>query len=237
VESFEIGATDNECDAILPLWWIVKHPPSKLLSNPVNIRFVQCQHCTKASLNEFSLQMDSNILDHPEAIVIGSISTKDDNIDPICLVPAKFRKWAHIMMKEGAAKLPEHKPYYHAIDIKDGETPPWVLCYALSEKELEVQREWLNDMLETGKIRHSKLPAGSRILFVPKAHGRALRHCVDYRGLNTITIGNRYPLPIISELQDRIRGARIFTKMDLKNGYHLICVKTGDEWKTAFRCG
>jgi hypothetical protein len=74
-------------------------------------------------LNEFSLQIDSNILDYMEAMVIGSISTTEDNIDPISIVPTKFQKWAHIMMKEAAPKLPEHKPYNHVIDINDGETP------------------------------------------------------------------------------------------------------------------
>jgi hypothetical protein len=168
-------------------------------------------------------------------MVIRSISAIEDNIDPISQVLAKFRKWAHIMTKEAAAKLPEHKRYDHAIDINDGETPPWGPCYALSEKELEVPRDWVKDMLETCKIRCSKLPAGSPIIFVPKAHGRGFRLCVDYRGLNKIRIANRYPLPIMSELQDRVRGTRIFTKMDLKNGYHMIHVKKGDEWKTAFR--
>jgi hypothetical protein len=90
-------------------------------------------------------------------------------------------------------------------------------------------------MQETGKIRRSKSPAGSPILFVPKAHGRGLRLCVDYKGLNKITIANRYSLPIMSELQDHVRGAQIFTNMDLKNGYHMICVKKGDQWKTVFR--
>jgi hypothetical protein len=82
--------------------------------------------------------MDSNILDHPEAMVIGSISTKKNNIDPISLVVANFWKWAYIMTKEAAGQLPEHQPYDHAIDIKEGEMPPWGPCYALSEKELEV---------------------------------------------------------------------------------------------------
>jgi hypothetical protein len=88
----------------------------------------------------------------------------------------------------------------------------------LSEKEFEVLRNWLKEMLETSKIRRPKSPAGSPIVFVPKAHGRGLRLCVDYEGLNKITVANRYPLPIMSELQDRERGAKIFTKMDLKNG-------------------
>jgi hypothetical protein len=104
----------------------------------------------------------------------------------------------------------------------------------LSEKELEVLREWLKEILEIGKFRRLKSPTGSPLLFVPKAHSRELRLWVDYRGLNKVMILNRYPLPIMSELQDHVRGARIFTKMDLKNSYHLIRVKKGDEWKTAF---
>jgi len=75
----------------------------------------------------------------------------------------------------------------------------------------------------------------SPILFIPKPHGCGLRLCVDYRGLNRVTIANRYPLPLMSELQDRIRGAQFFTKIDLKNGFHLVRIKVGDEWKTAFR--
>jgi len=90
-------------------------------------------------------------------------------------------------------------------------------------------------MERTGKIKRSTSPAGSPILFVPKPHGRGLRLCVDYRALNRITIPNRYPLPLMQELQDRVQGARWFTKMDLKNGFHLIRIREGDEWKTAFR--
>jgi hypothetical protein len=96
-------------------------------------------------------------------------------------------------------------------------------------------KEYLNEMLVTGKIRPSKSPAGAPILFVPKAHGRGLRLCVDYRGLNRVTILNRYPLPLMNELRDRIQGSKIFTKLDLKSGYNLIRIKKGDEWKTVFR--
>jgi len=70
---------------------------------------------------------------------------------------------------------------------------------------------------------------------VLKLHRRGLRLCVDYRALYRITIPNRYPLPLMQELQDRVRGVQWFTKMDLKNGFHLIRIREGDEWKTAFR--
>ena len=90
-------------------------------------------------------------------------------------------------------------------------------------------------MLASVKIRPNKSPAGSPVLFVPKPHGRGLRLCVDYRGLNKVTIANRYALPLMNELRDRVQGAKIFTKIDLKAGFHLIRIKKGDEWKTAFR--
>ena len=89
--------------------------------------------------------------------------------------------------------------------------------------------------MRTGKIRRSTSSAGAPILFVPKPHSWGLRLCVDYRGINRVTIPNRYPLPLMQELQDRIQGAQFFTKIDLKNGYHLVRMKEGEEWKTAFR--
>jgi hypothetical protein len=92
----------------------------------------------------------------------------------------------------------------------------------------------MKEMLRTGKIRPSKSPTTAPMPFMPKPHGRGLRLCIDYHGINKITIANHYPLPLMSELQDRVRGARFFTKMDLKNGYHLIRIKEGNEWKTAF---
>ena len=77
-------------------------------------------------------------------------------------------------------------------------------------------------------------PAGAPILFVQKKDG-SLRLCVDYRGLNKITVKNRHPLPLITETLDRLQGARCFTKLDIRNAYHRIRIRLGDEWKTAFR--
>ena len=89
-------------------------------------------------------------------------------------------------------------------------------------------------MLAEGKIVHSKSPAGAPILFVPKPD-RRLRLCVDYRQLNKLTILNKYPLPLMTELRERVAGATVFTKLDLKDGYHLIRIRKGDEWKTTFQ--
>ena len=102
--------------------------------------------------------------------------------------------------------------------------------YALSEKELGVLREYLDTMLASGKIRFGKSPAGAPILFVSKKESRGLRLYVEYRGLNKVTIWNRYPLPLMNELCDHVGGSNIFTKLELKSRYNHIRIKEGDEW-------
>ena len=88
-------------------------------------------------------------------------------------------------------------------------------------------------MLARGWIHPSKSPYGSPILFFKKPDG-SLRLVVDYRKLNSMTIKNRYPLPLISELLDRIKGAKYYTKLDLRDAFNQLRIALGDEWKTAF---
>ena len=95
-------------------------------------------------------------------------------------------------------------------------------------------RDYIKDSLKKGWIRRSISPAGAPILFVAKKGG-GLRLCVDYRGLNAITVKNRHALPLIDETLDRLVGAVVYTKLDMKDAYHRIRIKAGDEWKTAFR--
>ena len=104
----------------------------------------------------------------------------------------------------------------------------------MSEQELQTLREQLNDLLGKGFICPSNSPAGAPILFVKKKDG-SLRLCIDYRNLNHITRKNRYPLPLIGDLLDRLRTAKVFTKIDLRAGYHNVRIAPGHEWKTAFR--
>ena len=105
----------------------------------------------------------------------------------------------------------------HAIETtKD---PPFGPIYNLSVKELEVLRQYLDESLDKGWIRHSTSPAGAPILFVPKKDG-GLRLCVDYRGLNKVTVKNRHALPLIAEILDRLNSAQYFSKFDLKDAYH-----------------
>lgn len=150
-------------------------------------------------------------------------------------IPDIYRQYARMFEEELTAKaLPKHKPWDCEIKLQEGKEPPFGPIYGLSEKELEVLREYIQENLKKGFIRPSESPAGFPILFVPKKDGK-LRPCIDYRKLNDITIKNRYPLPNISELQDRLQGAQYFTALDLRGAYNLIRMKEGEEWKTAFR--
>lgn len=122
----------------------------------------------------------------------------------------------------------------YAIDLKPRSEPPLGPIYPMSAYQLETLDNNWKEMLKQGRLTHSQFPAGAPILFVPKPDGK-LRLCVDYRNLNKRTILNKYPLPLMGELKDRVAGATIFTKLDLKDGYYLLRIREGDEWKTAFR--
>ena len=104
----------------------------------------------------------------------------------------------------------------------------------LSQHELEALKEYITDLLNKGWIEHSKSPFGANILFAKKKDG-TLRVVIDYRGLNNITIKDRTPLPNIKEMQERLRGSTVFTKLDLRDGFNNILVKPEDQFKTAFR--
>jgi len=235
-EEFEISPMDPEIDIFLPFDWITKHPPQgRWTSEEVQFNSPACiQNCTKHETAEFSLTWDEDVCKEASARLIGYVSAVASE-NPLDWVPEEFREYVGVMGKELADVLPEHQPYDCKIDLRKGETALWGPIYPLSEAELQALREWLKEMERTGKIRRSTSPAGSPILFVPKPNGKGLRLCVDYRGLNKITISNHYPLPLMQELQDRVQGAQYFTKMDLKNGFNLIRMQAGDEWKTAFR--
>ena len=103
----------------------------------------------------------------------------------------------------------------------------------MTEQELKGLQEWLDKQVAAGKITKSNSSAGAPILLVKKPDG-SFRLCVDYRALNKVTIKNRYPLPLMTELRERLNKAKVFTKLDLKNGYHLVCMSEEDEEKTAF---
>ncbi|XP_074277642.1 uncharacterized protein LOC141601274 [Silene latifolia] len=104
----------------------------------------------------------------------------------------------------------------------------------MGPKELEELKKQLEELLDKGYVRPSVSPWGAPVLFVKKKDG-SMRLCIDYRELNNVTIKNRYPLPRIDDLFDQLSGAGIFSKIDLRSGYHQLRIKNEDIPKTAFR--
>src|SRR5438067_8772172 len=150
-------------------------------------------------------------------------------------IPEKYRQFKSLFDKaKGPEALPKHQPWDHEIPIQEGKQPTFGPVYSCSEKELAALREYLEENLAKGSIRESCSSAGYPILFVPKKNGK-LRLCIDYRQLNSITIKNRYPLPRIDELMDRLVGAQYFTKINLYSRYHQIRIKKENIPKTVFR--
>ena len=131
--------------------------------------------------------------------------------------------------------LPPSRPDDHAITLtEDDKIPPWRPLGNLNQYELEALKEYITDLLNKGWIKHSKSPFGANILFAKKKDG-SLRVVIDYRGLNNITIKDRTPLPNIKEMHVRLRGAKVYTKLDLRDGFNNILVRPEDQHKTAFR--
>ena len=159
-----------------------------------------------------------------------SSTTKEESTVPL---PEKYRHYADVFDKVKANTLPHHRPYDCPIDLQPGKEPPWGPIYNLSPTKLEVLRAYIEENLANGFIRHSKSPASAPIFFVKQKDG-SLRLVVDYCGSNKVTIRNRYALPLISSLLERINGARFFTKIDLWGAYNLVWIRPGDEWKTSF---
>lgn len=150
------------------------------------------------------------------------------------MVPEEYRQHAHVFSEEDSHRLPEHKPWDHTIDLKD-DAPETLRtrAFPMSPPEDEELGKFLEESLAKGYIVPSKSPMASPVFFVKKKEG-SLRLVQDYRKLNDITIKNRYPLPLASDIINKLKGARIFTKFDVRWGYHNIRIKESDQWKAAF---
>ena len=129
--------------------------------------------------------------------------------------------------------LPPHWPYDHAIDLKPLFVPKIAKVYPLNPKEQEACKTFIDEHLKIGWIIPSKFPQAAPFFFVAKKDG-ALRPCQDYRYLNSHTVHNAYPLPLIPELIDDMKDSTIFTKFDVRWGFNNIRIREEDQWKGVF---
>jgi len=150
-------------------------------------------------------------------------------------IPEEYHKFLDVFDEKKADHFPEEQVWDHKIELKDGFVPKSFKNYNLTPIEQIELDKFLKENLEKGYIRPSQSPMASPFFFVNKKEAGKLRPCQDYRYLNNWTIKNAYPLPLISEIIDKLKGAKYFTKLDVRWGYNNIQIKEGDEWKAAFK--
>ncbi|KAM2491167.1 hypothetical protein PS1_042866 [Malus domestica] len=130
--------------------------------------------------------------------------------------------------------LPPDRDVEFSIELLPGTNPISLTPYRMAPSELRELKIQLQELIDKGFIQPSSSPWGAPVLFVRKKDG-TLRLCIDYRQLNRVTIKNRYPLPRIDDLFDQLKGACVFSKIDLRSGYYQLKIKDEDVHKTAFR--
>jgi hypothetical protein len=157
--------------------------------------------------------------------VFEAIVQEIPDIPVVCEFPDVF--------PEDLPELPPERDIEFVIELKPGTTPVSRRSYRMPPNELAELKTQLQDLLEKGFIRSSLSPWGCPTIFVKKKD-QTLRMCVDYRPLNEVTNKNKYPLPQIDLLFHQLNGARVFSKIDLRSGYHQIRIRSEDIPKTTF---
>uniref|UniRef100_A0A0W0G410 Reverse transcriptase-rnase h-integrase n=1 Tax=Moniliophthora roreri TaxID=221103 RepID=A0A0W0G410_MONRR len=215
-ENFMISGIGDEA-MILGLPWLRYHNPA------INWEMGEIQFLPrrKIQIKRFRGVLDNS---EPEVLIRAKITASQEmahqqqtvkkDIDE--LIPEYLREYRDHFEKGKAERFPPARTYDHAIDLKPDFVPRNCKLYLLSPTEQIEQDKFLEENLWKGYIR-------------------ALRPTQDYRELNKGTVKNAYPLPLISELLDKLKGATVFTKLDLRNGYNNVRIKDGDQWKAAFK--
>jgi len=165
----------------------------------------------------------------PDETVATPAATDDPEVAKL------LREYADVFPDKLPDELPPARGVEHAIELKPGSRPPPVRpLRQQSAKDSAVIDEFIKKHVASGVLQPSHSPYGSMLVIVKKKDGTP-RVCVDYRALNEITVKNKYPLPLMDELFDRVQGAKYFSSIDLRDGFYQILLREEDRQKTAFR--
>ena len=150
------------------------------------------------------------------------------------LIANMLRRFKDVFPDALPDELPPHRGIGHAIHLEQGAAPPYKAIYRMTQTELQEVKSQIADLLRKNFIEPANSPFGAPVIFVKKKDG-TLRMCIDFRALNKLTKKNRYPLPRIDDLLDKLQGASVFSSLDLMSGYFQIRISDEDKEKTGFR--
>ncbi|KAJ3704277.1 hypothetical protein LUZ61_007982 [Rhynchospora tenuis] len=165
-------------------------------------------------------------------VFLAAVVSTDSKATDLDTVPV-VREFSDVF-PEDLPGLPPDREVEFCIELQPGTTPVAKAPYRMAPAELKELKVQLEELLEKGFIRPSTSPWGAPVLFVRKKDG-TLRLCIDYRELNKVTVPNRYPLPRIDDFFDQLQGSQVYSKIDLRSGYHQLRIRPSDVPKTAFR--
>ncbi|WVZ97827.1 hypothetical protein U9M48_043337, partial [Paspalum notatum var. saurae] len=204
-------------------------------STPVNAEIKLHAPVLLATRADFADLCDTHLPRY--ALVCSNMLVSLDDPLPLDIPPAVsnlLREYADVFPMDLPPGLPPLRGIEHRIDLILGARLPNRAPYRTNPDETKEIRRRVRALLDKGYIRESLSPCSVPVLLVPKKDG-SWRMCVDCRAINKITIRYRYRIPRLDDMLDELSGAIIFTKIDLRSGYHQIRMKLGDEWKTAFK--
>ncbi|XP_021306280.1 uncharacterized protein LOC110431500 [Sorghum bicolor] len=212
------GETSNQSSHIKPLSTTKQHHQN------------ECLFVSRSDLREVrNTTAPFFVLLHKEVL----LSTNDLPSSLPSAVLDLLQDLEDVFPDEVPAGLPPLRGIEHQIDLVPGASLPNRPAYRANPEETkEIQRQ-VKELLDKGYVRESLSPCAIPVLLVPKKDG-SWRMCVDCRAINAITVRYRHPIPRLDDMLDELSGSTIFTKIDLRSGYHQIRMKIGDEWKTAF---
>ena len=242
-------------DIILGMKWFTRHEPqinwrakictlkSKYQGKNITLRGIKQNGSSKCQMIT-ALQIKRAMKNAKEIFSVVVRGIPDPGEDPVAssneVKDVTFQQQMKTLLEQHAQTFqevltfPPPRAVDHQIPLEEGTRPIFQGTYRMSFQELTEMRKQLTDLQNRGFIRPSTSDWGAPVLFVRKKDG-TMRLCVDYRALNKATVKNRYPLPRVEDLMDRLHGATVFSKIDLLSGYYQVRVAAEDIKKTAFR--
>ena len=207
-------------------------------SNPIKLESINLKQMRRLNRKGNQLFILYVKKSNTGSIEINNIESNelDNNMTPdeLKLKNKLLSEFSDVFPEDLPKRLPPRRHINHSIPTDPYAKPPFRPHYRLSPQDNDELKIHLQDLLDHGHIRESHSAYGAPILFVKKANDTKRRLCIDYRDLNKITTKDRYPLPRVDELIDRLHGAKYFTKLDLRSGYHQVRIDDCDIEKTAF---